>query len=39
MSLFDPERPDPVLLRPGDTVRFRPISREEFGILAGGRAG
>lgn len=27
---FDLSRPDPFLLRPGDEVRFEPISREEF---------
>ena len=28
--LFDPQRPEPVLLRPGDRVRFRAISADEF---------
>lgn len=28
--LFDPQKNPPGLLRPGDRVRFRPISREEF---------
>jgi inhibitor of KinA len=27
---FDPERAEPFLFRAGDTVRFHPISREEF---------
>ena len=27
---FDPRRAEPVLFRPGDRVRFTPISREEF---------
>ncbi len=31
LILFAPERTDPFLLRPGDTVRFRPISAEDFG--------
>jgi inhibitor of KinA len=26
---YDPDRPDPFLLRPGDRVRFRPISEDE----------
>ena len=30
LSLYDPTRPDPILLRPGDRVRFRPIDRREF---------
>jgi inhibitor of KinA len=30
LRMFDPERESPVLLRPGDEVRFSPISREEF---------
>jgi inhibitor of KinA len=30
VRLYDPERPEPVLLKPGDTVRFRPIGRAEF---------
>jgi KipI family sensor histidine kinase inhibitor len=35
LRLYDPEVNDPVLLRPGDTVRFRPIDRAEFdGISA-----
>ncbi len=29
LSLFDPAREAPALLRPGDRVRFRPISREQ----------
>jgi inhibitor of KinA len=27
---FDPRRLPPVLFRPGDRVRFVPVSREEF---------
>ena len=30
LRLYDPEGPEPVLLRPGDLVRFRPIDRAEF---------
>ncbi len=30
MRLFDPSADDPFLLTPGATVRFRPISEEEF---------
>lgn len=30
LRLYDPDAADPVLLRPGDTVRFRPIDRDEF---------
>ncbi len=30
LKLFDPLRQPPALLQPGDTVRFRPISIEEF---------
>jgi len=30
LRLYDPARPDPILLRPGDHVRFRPIERPEF---------
>lgn len=30
LRLYDPDARDPVLLRPGDTVRFRPIDRAEF---------
>lgn len=34
LCLFAPEREQPVPYRPGDTVRFRPISVEEFARLA-----
>jgi KipI family sensor histidine kinase inhibitor len=34
LALYDPEAADPVLLRPGDTVRFRPIGRSEFDRIA-----
>lgn len=30
LRLFDPARPEPVLLRPGDRVRFRAIGAAEF---------
>jgi len=30
LRLFDPQRPEPVLLRPGDQIRFRAISTAEF---------
>jgi inhibitor of KinA len=33
LRLFDPQTNPPVLLRAGDRVRFRPISREEFDRL------
>jgi len=39
LSLYDPKRPDPILLRPGDRVRFRPIDRSEFERIAGEVAG
>lgn len=29
-QLFDPSRPDPLALHPGDRVRFQPISMQEF---------
>jgi len=34
LRLYDPTRPDPILLRPGDRVRFRPIDRSEFDRIA-----
>jgi len=30
VALYDPESADPILLRPGDLVRFRPIDRGEY---------
>jgi allophanate hydrolase subunit 1 len=30
IKLYDPGRSDPFLLRPGDSVRFKPIASEEF---------
>jgi inhibitor of KinA len=34
LRLYDPEAAEPVLLQPGDTVRFRPIDRAEFDRIA-----
>jgi inhibitor of KinA len=34
VRLYDPDAVDPVLLRPGDHVRFRPIDRREFDDIA-----
>ena len=34
LRLYDPASPEPILLRPGDRVRFRPIGRAEFDQLA-----
>jgi inhibitor of KinA len=30
LAPFDPDRPEPFLLKAGDAVRFRPIDRDEF---------
>jgi KipI family sensor histidine kinase inhibitor len=38
LMLYDPRRPDPILLRPGDRVRFRPIDRGEFDRIAAAEA-
>lgn len=39
VPLYDPETPEPILLRPGDLVRFRPIDRAEYdGIVAAVKA-
>ncbi len=34
VPLYDPASPEPILLRPGDHVRFRPIDRAEFDHIA-----
>lgn len=34
LRLYDPASPDPILLRPGDRVRFRAIERAEFDAIA-----
>lgn len=34
LKLFDPERSDPFLIRPGDRLRFNPVTRKEFEQLA-----
>ncbi len=34
LRVFDPNRPDPFLLKAGDLVRFRPIEPEEFRRIA-----
>ena len=34
LRLYDPDGPEPVLLRAGDRVRFRPIDRAEFDAIA-----
>jgi inhibitor of KinA len=39
LRLYDPSRSQPLLLRAGDAVRFRPIPRTEFEMLAASRAG
>jgi KipI family sensor histidine kinase inhibitor len=38
VPLYEPAAADPVLLRPGDRVRFRPIDRAEFDAIAAGVA-
>ena len=37
LKLFDPIKDPPTLLCPGDRVRFRAITREEFAAFAEGR--
>ncbi|HZS33749.1 MAG TPA: 5-oxoprolinase subunit PxpB [Methylomirabilota bacterium] len=34
LRLYDPAAPDPILLRAGDRVRFRPIDADEFRAIA-----
>jgi KipI family sensor histidine kinase inhibitor len=34
LALYDPGAPEPILLRPGDRVRFRVIDRREFDDIA-----
>ena len=34
LRLYDPDSPEPILLRPGDRVTFRPIERTEFDEIA-----
>ncbi len=34
VRLYDPAAPDPILLRAGDHVRFRPIDRAEYDAIA-----
>ncbi len=34
LRLYDADASDPVLLRPGDTVRFRPVDRAEYDRVA-----
>jgi KipI family sensor histidine kinase inhibitor len=33
LRLYDPDVAEPVLLRPGDTVRFRPVDRAEYDTI------
>ena len=34
LPLYDPSSPEPILLRPGDHIRFRPIDRREYDAIA-----
>jgi KipI family sensor histidine kinase inhibitor len=34
LRLYDPDGPEPILLRPGDRVRFRAVDRREFDEIA-----
>ncbi len=33
LTMFDVNRPEPFLIQPGDTVRFSPVSREEYDAI------
>jgi len=33
VKLFDPQQEPPALIKPGDRVKFKPISKKEFGII------
>ena len=33
LRLYDPQSPEPILLRPGDHIRFRPIDRREYDAI------
>jgi len=33
LPLYDPPSPEPILLRPGDHIRFRPIDRREYDAI------
>jgi inhibitor of KinA len=39
LRLYDPRSADPILLRPGDRVRFRPVDRAEFQRLEANAGG
>jgi inhibitor of KinA len=34
VRLYDPDAPGPILLKPGDRIRFRPIERREYDDIA-----
>jgi inhibitor of KinA len=34
VRLYDPDAPEPILLKPGDRIRFRPIERREYDDIA-----
>jgi inhibitor of KinA len=34
LRLYDPDAAEPILLKPGDRVTFRPIDRREFDVIA-----
>jgi allophanate hydrolase subunit 1 len=33
LTMFEVNRPEPFLIQPGDTVRFSPVSREEYDAI------